>query len=717
VTEEMMDRIRQAFPNLPERLLGLGEMAENLWWSWHPAARMVFKSLNRQAWKESLHNPDKTLKNLPPGTLAEAAQDPDFLRHYDLVLSQFHKYLKKGVCSQLRTVCDRDTPEIAYFSAEYGLHHSLPFYAGGLGFLAGDFIKECSDLQVPLVAVGFMYPEGYVLQRIREDGWQENLDQPLDREAASINRVLDINGEQVVVKVPLIEQPIYVSVWKVDVGRVGLYLLDTDIDRNDPWNRSISARLYTGDIEQRLRQEIVLGIGGMEVLEHLGIEHSILHLNEGHAAFALLERIRDKVQTGLSFEDARKAVSDTTIFTTHTSVPAGHDIFPFELMGKYFHDYCAPLGLDHDSFLQLGVHPDEPQSGFNMTAFALRMSGHRNGVSRKHGEVTRKMWKNLWPGVEEEKVPIGHVTNGVHVPTWIEPKVELLFNKYLGPDWLDEHDNPFIWELVDEIPDKELWDTHMWLKIKLIDAIRERARRRWTEDRLNPSMMVSGGTLLDPTVLTLGFARRFATYKRADLIFQDLSRLKKLLIDRWQPIQIIFAGKAHPADDPGKRILQRIVNMARDPEYGGRIAFVEDYGEQFAQYLVHGVDVWLNNPLPPMEACGTSGMKAGLNGVPNLSILDGWWHEGYNGRNGWAFGAETPEEKSDKTDAEAIYRLLEDTIIPLFYKSRNHDISHEWVAIMKESIRICGSQYSARRMVTDYINKFYFTALQGINKG
>jgi starch phosphorylase len=712
VTDDTMDRIRKEFPNLPDRLLGLGEMAENLWWSWHPAARMVFKSLNRQAWKENLHNPDKTLKELPPERLAEAAKDPDFLRHYDLVLSQYHKYLEKGLCSMLSTVCERDTPGIAYFSAEYGLHHSLPFYAGGLGFLAGDFIKECSDLQVPLVAVGFMYPEGYVLQRIREDGWQENFDQPLDREAAPINRVLDTNGEQVVVKVPFIEPPIYVSVWKVEVGRVPLYLLDTDIEINDPWNRSISSRLYAGDIEQRLRQEIVLGIGGMEVLEHLGIKHSILHLNEGHAAFALLERIRDKVEAGHSFDEARQTVGDTTIFSTHTPVKAGHDVFPFELMGKYFQDYCSTLGLQHDTFLQLGVHPDEPQSGFNMTAFVLRMAGHLNGVSRRHGEVARKMWKNLWPGVDEDKVPIDYVTNGVHVPTWIEPKMLLLFNKYLGPDWLDEHNNPYIWELVDEIPDKELWDTHMWLKIKLIDAIRERARRRWIDDRLNPSLMMSGGTLLDPTVLTIGFARRFTTYKRADLILYDMERLKKLLIDRWQPIQIIFAGKAHPADDPGKRILQRIVNVARDPEYGGRIAFVEDYGEQFAQYLVHGVDIWLNNPLPPMEACGTSGMKAGLNGVPNLSILDGWWHEGYDGRNGWAFGEESTESNRDRTDAEAIYRLFEEKIIPLFYQSGNHEISQEWVSIMKESMKICGSRFSARRMVIDYITKFYVKALQ-----
>jgi starch phosphorylase len=450
----------------------------------------------------------------------------------------------------------------------------------------------------------------------------------------------------------------------------------------------------------------------MEVLEQMGIKHSLLHLNEGHAAFALLERIRDRVQGGLSYAAAQEQVSATTVFTTHTPVSAGHDIFPFELMGKYFREYCSSLQLDYDSFLQLGVHPNEPQSGFNMTTFALRIAGYRNAVSRKHGEVARDMWQNLWPGEDPKKIPIDYVTNGVHVPTWIEPKMELLFNKYLGPDWLEEHDNHYIWELVDEIPDRELWDTHVWLKIKLIDAIREKVRRRWIKEKLNPSLVVSGGTLLDPTILTIGFARRFATYKRADLIFHNMDRLIKLLTNRWQPIQIIFAGKAHPADDPGKRILQRIVNTARDPAVGGRIAFVEDYGEQFAQYLVHGVDVWLNNPLPPMEACGTSGMKAGLNGVPNLSILDGWWHEGFNGKNGWAFGAKEIQGDRDGADAEAIYQLLEDEIIPLFYKFTNHDVPHEWIKVMKESIKSCGSNFSARRMVSEYIEKFYSKALQ-----
>jgi starch phosphorylase len=708
-----METINNLFPNLPERLLGLGEIAENLWWSWHPAARMLFKMLNRQAWKESGHNPDKMLKELPKEGLESAANDPDYLRHYDVVLSKFRKEIGEEKCHFLDTTVDPDVPVIAYFSAEYGLHRSLPFYAGGLGFLAGDYIKECSDLGIPLVAIGFMYPQGYIHQVIREDGWQESRDEILDREAASISRVLNEDGSQLVVKVPLTEPPIYVAVWKVDVGRVPLYLMDTDIDLNDPWNRGISARLYTGDVEQRLRQEILLGIGGSEVLEKLGIKHSVIHLNEGHPAFALLERVRDRVQEGMRYNEAIEKVRGTSIFTTHTPVPAGHDVFPFPLMEKYFHSYWPSLGLERDAFLQMGIHPSAPQAGFNMTAFALRMSGYCNGVSKRHGEVTRRMWQSLWPDLPEDKIPIEHVTNGVHVPTWTEPKMELLFNKYLGPDWLEDHDNPVVWEFIEEIPDEELWKTHYWLKIKLIDAIRYRARQRWTEDRVSPSIVVAGGAMLDPSILTIGFARRFATYKRAELVFYDMERLKRLLNDRWRPMQIVFAGKAHPADDPGKRILQRVFNEARDPAMGGRIAFVEDYGEQLAQYLVHGVDIWLNNPIPPMEASGTSGMKAALNGVPNLSIADGWWIEGFNGKNGWAFGGEEIGENRDHADAEAIYQILEQEILPLYYKISEDGVPHDWVKVMKASIKSNAGKFSARRMVKDYVRKFYSKALKG----
>ena len=703
---------KSPFPHLPKRIAGLGELAENLWWSWHPSARMLFKSLHRRTWKESGHNPDKVLKQIPVELLESAATNAHFIRDYDLVMDRFQEELGRRGCGMLRDAYLPDDRLIAYFSAEYGLHHSLPFYAGGLGFLAGDFVKECSDLNIPLIAVGFMYPQGYVHQKIREDGWQESHAQHFDRGAASISEVFQPDGEEMVVRVPLTDPPIFVKVWKVEVGRIALYLLDTDHELNEPWNRAISSRLYAGDVEQRLRQEIVLGIGGSEVLENLGIRHSVLHLNEGHAAFAILERIRDRVSAGADFKQAVKEIRDTTIFTTHTPVPAGHDIFPFHLIEKYFGSYWAALGLDRDGFFSLGLHPEEPGTGFNMTALSLRMSGYRNAVSRRHLEVTRRMWKGLWPNVTEDAIPIDYVTNGIHVPTWIEPKIELLFNKYLGSDWLRKHEDPKCWHAVFDIPDDELWNTHYWLKTKLINAIRERVRRRWAEDKANPSIVLAGGTMLDPSVLTLGFARRFAAYKRADLIFYDYERLKRLVRDPLRPVQIIFAGKAHPADDPGKRILQKVFNSARDPELAGRIAFLEDYGEQFAQYMVHGVDVWLNNPIPPMEACGTSGMKAALNGVPNLSILDGWWAEGFSGKNGWAFGEDGPSEGRDKADAEAIYEILESQVLPTFYHLSEDGVPHDWVKIMKESIVSNFPKFSSRRMVRDYVGNLYGNALK-----
>ncbi len=703
---------RQEFPNLPENLGGLADLANNLWWSWHPAARMLFKSLDREAWKESTHNPVVMLRAIPDRILESAANDPEYLRQYRIVIDHFRGDLDPEVGLPLEKTIDPNHFPIAYFSAEYGLHHSLPFYAGGLGFLAGDYLKECSDLRVPLVAVGFMYPGGYVGQRIREDGWQEDAGDALDREAASISRVLGEDGKPVVVRVPFIEPPIYMTVWKIEVGRVPLYLIDTDIEENDEANREISKYLYIGDSEQRLRQEVVLGIGGSEVLQTLGITHSVLHLNEGHAAFALLERVRECIQEGLAHEEAVLRVRDTTVFTTHTSVPAGHDVFSFQLMEKYFRAYWPTLRLERDSFFKLGAHPAFPWEGFNMTVLALRLSGCCNAVSKKHADVAHKMWQPLWPGVPEKDLPIIPITNGVHVPTWIEPKMQLLFDKHLGPGWLESHDDPAVWERVDEIPDEELWKAHYWLKIKLMDAIRWRARERWGRDRVSSSLVLAEGTMLDHSALTIGFARRFATYKRADLVFNNVGRLKKLLNDTWRPVQIIFAGKAHPNDEPGKRLLQKVFNSARDPEMGGRIAFVEDYGELISQYMTHGVDLWLNNPLPPLEACGTSGMKAGLNGVPQLSVWDGWWIEGYNGKNGWAFGQREIPGNRDQADSEAIYDLLEKEIIPLYYAVSADGVPHGWVKVMKESIKSNAPRFSTRRMLKEYLNSFYSNALK-----
>jgi starch phosphorylase len=704
------------FSALPQDLAGLGDIAGNLWWSWHPEARALFKMLNRQTWKDSGHNPVKMLGLIRPEEIRSAAGRPEWRRLYEDVTARFRRSLDSGKGWFAAAESDPGHYPLAYFSAEYGLHHSLPFYAGGLGFLAGDHLKEMSDLGVPVVAVGFMYPEGYVLQRILEDGWQRSEDQILDRSAASIAKLPGPDGKPLTVRVPLIEPAIHVAVWKIDVGAAALYLLDTDTDLNDPWHRTISQRLYTGDLEQRLRQEIVLGIGGSGVLAALGIRHAVLHFNEGHAAFALLERVRERVAGGMSFADASDVVRETSVFTMHTPVAAGSDVFPYSLVEKYLHSYWPALGIGREDFFRLGVRPDEADRGFNMTALALRMSGYRNGVSRRHGEVSRAMWHDLWPGVPDDKVPIESITNGVHLPTWVSPRIQLIFDRYLGGDWRDHADDPALWDRVDDIPDGELWAAHYRLKIKLIDAVRELARRRFSRDRVSASLAAAEGAFLDPGVLTIGFARRFATYKRADLVLSDKERLAAILNDAHRPVQIIFGGKAHPSDEPGKRLLQKVFNAARDSDFGGRLAFVEDYGELFAQHMVHGVDVWLNNPLPPMEACGTSGMKAAVNGVPQVSILDGWWAEGFTGRNGWAFGEKSAaaerDPDRDREDAAGLYDVLEREVVPLYYRNAKIGVPHDWVRLMKDTIKASGARFSARRMAKEYVDRFYTRALK-----
>lgn len=707
----MIDR----FPEVPARIDGLRELACNLWWSWHHQARDLFNMLNPAAWQLSVHNPVKLLHEIDRSVLERAAENEHFLRHYDAVISRFRSEMRaKGGWFPSHIRNPTNVP-IAYFSAEYGLHHSMPFYAGGLGFLAGDYLKECSDLMLPVIGVGFMYPGGYLRQRLSPDGWQLSESEILDKSHAPISQVLDENGKPLLVRVPVIEPPIYVGVWKLRIGRIPLYLLDTDVEANDPWNRGISSRLYIGDAEQRLRQEIVLGIGGMSVLESMGINNLVLHLNEGHPAFAVLERLRSLIGSGMSCRDAIDYIRSTTVFTTHTPVPAGHDIFPFHLMEKYFNSYLPSIGLTRDQFFRLGIDPANPQAGFNMTAFAMRMSLYRNCVSRRHLEVTESMWRHLISELKSNGLVIDYVTNGVHILTWLDRGMEDLFNRYLGLGWLEEHDDPSIWALVDEIPDRELWMAHRMAKMRLITTIRERARLRWAMDGADPRIIVASGVLFDPSVFTIGFARRFATYKRATLVLQDLNRLRSILNNEDMPVQIIFAGKAHPADDTAKQIIQRVYNVAKDPSFGGRIAFVEDYDEQLAQYMVHGVDLWLNTPQPPLEASGTSGMKAMINGVPQLSVLDGWWIEGYNGRNGWAFeGAEGADR--DVRDAHSLYDLLENDIVPLFYSVENNDgVPHGWVRVMKEAIKSTAPRFSARRMVKEYTGKFYVNALDAAN--
>lgn len=702
--------VRSQFAHIPERIGGLVDLAYNLWWSWHPEARILFKQINRQAWKDSMHNPVLMLRDIPLEYLEHAAENPEYLHRYDIIMYRFRRYMQTKSGWFTEHYSTNQPLTIAYFSAEYGLHHSLPFYAGGLGFLAGDHLKECSDLSVPMVALGFMYSEGYLHQHVRTDGWQESITEELERDAAPVVRVQDTSGSQLIIRVPFIEPAVYAAIWKVDVGKIPLYLLDTDIDQNTAGNRGITSRLYASDRDLRLRQEIVLGIGGSQVLHTLGIDFSAVHLNEGHPAFALLERVREQMERGIPYEKAWERVRGTTVFTTHTPVPAGTDIFPENLMDRYFGSYIDALGIDRQTFMRLGTHPFDPSAGFNMTVFAMRGSQFHNAVSRRHGEVAREMWKSLWPDTPPDDIPIDYVTNGVHVPTWLDPRMESLLNRYLisvFPHWQQEHDNPAIWELVEEIPDRELWDTHVWLKAKLLNRIRERKAKKWSKLQEEPVNLVAEGLLLNPSVLTIGFARRFSTYKRADLLFYDQERLKRIVNDPLRPVQILFAGKAHAADDEGKRILQRIYRAAQSPEFGGRIGFIEDYGEQIAQYLVHGVDVWLNNPVPPLEASGTSGMKAALNGVINASILDGWWLEGYNGKNGWAFGSNVPPGDRTAADANTLYSIIEHQIVPLYYDVDMDGIPHRWVTMMKESITSNAPRFSARRMVKEYVTKYY----------
>jgi starch phosphorylase len=698
------------FPNLPQRIAGLGRLAYNLWWSWHPPARELFRALDLQAWRESGHNPVRMLSLLSSDVVENAVQDPGFLAQYDAVMDQFEEETASSA-GWFAAQHGQIAAPVAYLSAEYGLHVSLPVYAGGLGILAGDFLKECSDLGIPVVGVGLIYSDGYVWQQIREDGWQEDVEKTLDRTYDPISPVLDGEGKQLLVQVPLFDPPVYVVAWKVAVGRVPLYLLDTDIEANQPWDRAIAHRLYASNPEQRLRQEIVLGMGGMRVLESLGIQPAALHLNEGHPALAVLERVRVRVQEGMSFEQATQQVRGSSIFTTHTPVAAGTDVYPFQLMEKYFASYFQRLGTDRDTFLQLGINPQDAGAGFNMTVFALRMAQFSNAVSQRHGEVARKMWAGLWPDRKEEEVPIASITNGVHLAAWLEPlRLQPLLNRTLGSTWCTEQDRPETWDAVDKIPDNELWHLHQDLKVALITQIDERVRERWQKDRVAAANVVALGALLDPEVLTLGFARRFTAYKRPDLILSDLERLKRLLTDPWHPVQIIFAGKAHPADIEGKRLIQKVFRLAQDPEFGGRIAFVENYDQQLAEYMVHGVDVWLNNPVPPLEASGTSGMKASVNGIPNLSILDGWWIEGYNGSNGWAFGDQVQGDRTH-ADAEALYRLLEEEIIPLFYQRSDDGVPHGFVQVMKAAVKSVSPRFSARRMAKEYASRFYALAL------
>ena len=704
---------------MPDKLQRLPELAYNVWWSWNAEAREIFRRLDYTLWRRTQHNPVKVLRQVSDATLATRVNDPSFLRRYNKVLIDYDRAMSNGHSWFHVTYPEFTRKTIAYFSFEFGLHSSLPIYSGGLGILAGDHAKEASDLGLPFVGVGFLYPQGYFRQHVPSHGWQEAIYEPIDLRDAPILPVLRENGSEYRVSVAVGGRDVEARVWRVQVGRTPLFLLDTDVAENEPWDRELSARLYSGDSEMRIRQEIMLGIGGVRALRGLGYEPAVWHLNEGHSAFLVLECIRDKVAEGLSFEEAAAEVRAQTIFTTHTPVPAGHDAFSFHLMDKYFQSYWPELEIDRDEFLSLGQYAEPWGDAFNMTVLALRMAGQSNGVSRLHGEVSRRMWQSVFPEGPVEAVPIAAITNGIHVPTWLAGEMRQVFNKYLGNGWEEHHDDTALWERLSDAPDEELWQVHVTLKSKLMNFLRMRARRSWVDGRCDPTEVLVSGTLLDPDALTLGFARRFATYKRATLLFADLDRLQRILLNTHRPVQIIFAGKAHPADDPGKHLIQQVYNMAKSHELGGRVAFIEDYDMHSARYFKQGVDVWLNTPRRPREASGTSGMKASLNGIPNLSILDGWWAEGYNGANGWAIDdrpfVDTYHE--DAHDAGAIYQLLEEEVVPLYYTRDRDGIPRGWVEVMREAIRSNAPRFSTRRMVKEYTTELYLRAMLGETAG
>jgi starch phosphorylase len=703
----------QQASSIPERLNRLSELANDLWWTWNWQARSVFRWLDYPLWRQTAHNPVLMLRLVSSELLEAAAADDGFLQLYDAAIAALDR-ARRAEQTWWRAKFPHDQGPIAYFSAEFALHQSLPIYAGGLGVLAGDHCKEASDLGIPLVGVGFMYPQGYFHQTVSPEGWQQEVYERLNWTDAPIEQANTPEGKPCVVAVPLGNRSVLASVWKVLLGRVTLYLLDTDLEENTPWDRELSARLYGGDRETRIQQEIVLGIGGVRALKAMGVAPEAWHLNEGHAAFVVLQRIRDLIEHGDSFESALADVRQSTVFTTHTPVPAGHDAFPFNLVETHLAGAWGTLGGYRDAFLALGHYDNGSGPLFNMTALALRTSSYVNGVSELHGRVTREMWAPIWPGVADESRPVQHITNGIHVPTWLSSEMRSLLDEYLPPDWLERHDEASVWQRILDIPDEALWAARQALRNYLFAFIRERARQRWKEERVSVARVVAAGTLLDPNALTIGFARRFTGYKRPELIFRNPDRLIGILTAARRPVQIVFAGKAHPADETGKHHLQQVYKRAIDPKFGGRIAFVDDYDLHVAHFLVQGCDVWMNTPRKPLEASGTSGMKASINGVPHLSIGDGWWAEGYTGQNGWVIegrSSSSDPEIVDAADAEELYRLLEEEVVPTFYARDGRGIPRHWLKTVRQAILSVTPQFSSRRMLKDYAERMYGPAL------
>ncbi|MBI5880393.1 MAG: alpha-glucan family phosphorylase [Chloroflexi bacterium] len=705
-----IERTARVIAQLPARIGRLGELAYNLWWTWQPEAQTLFAQLSTALWDESTHNPIRVLRAVTGEQMAAAATDPVYLAAYDRVMKQFDAYMGEHATWFSGRYPYATEDPIAYLSFEFGLHESLPIYSGGLGVLAGDSCKEASDLGLPFVAVGFLYPQGFFLQQIDADGRQIAVRQKVNFAELPALAVRDADGKHVTIAVDLPGRSIYAQLWRMQVGRIALIMMDTDIEQNSLADRQLVAQLYHGDQETRIAQEMIFGLGAARALRAIGINPSAWHLNEGHGAFLTLELLRELVQSGVEPQAAIERVRAQTLFTTHTPVPAGNDAFAPELMDKYFGHIIPQLGLARDAFLHLGMHDGQ----FSMTVLALRLTSAANGVSRLHGEVSRQMWGWVWPNVPADRVPIRSITNGVHSDTWLAPEIGTLFARYLGARWHEQLDEPALWEAVARIPDDELWLAHTVRRTRLVELIRAAARQRAV--RLGQPD-TGFDRLLDTNMLTIGFARRFATYKRATLIFRDAERLKRILNDPARPVQIIFAGKSHPADMPGQEFIRQVFGYSQAEGLRGRIHFLEEYNMFTARFLVAGVDVWLNNPRRPLEASGTSGMKASLNGIPTASILDGWWVEGYNGSNGWAIESAdaraTAQDAQDAQDAESLYRVLEQQIVPLYYRRDADGLPHDWLKVMKEAIRTVAPQFSTRRMLKQYVEMWIAAMARG----
>ncbi len=703
--------------DLPRRISRLGELAYNMWWTWNPDCMRLYSRIDTVLWERVNHNPIVFLRKVDPAKLSDAANNRYYVDAYERVLRAFDQYMNRTETWFQETYPGRADKQIAYFSMEYGIHESLPIYAGGLGVLSGDHTKEASDLGLPFVAVGLFYGEGYFNQRITEDGWQEARYTRSDPADLPIQLVKDEEGAPLMIALQLPGRILKARIWELQVGVVPLYLLDPNVDENLPADRNLTAHLYSSDPDIRIPQEILLGIGGVRAIRALGLHPDVWHMNEGHSAFMVLERTKEFMKQGASFKDAAEHVRASSVFTTHTPVPAGNDEFALWLIDKYFAQTWPELGLNRDGFVDLGRHKLSWGDSFSMPVLALRFSNGRNAVSELHGHVSREMWKFLWPKVSVDEVPIGYVTNGVHTGTWMARRMRSLYDRYFSADWRERIDDPEIWKLVRKIPDEELWMMRRHLKRKMTYMIRERARQAWLKGGIHPVQILASGVLLDPYALTIGFARRFAPYKRANLILSDLERLLKIINRSGMPVQIIFAGKSHPDHEGGKLLIQEVYRMVKKSESGGRLVFLEEYDMYLGHLLTQGVDVWMNTPRRPNEASGTSGMKAALNGVLNFSVLDGWWREGFNGQNGWAIGKDidyNDSDDQDDEDAEDLYDTLEHEIIPLYYQIRSSDgLPGEWIARVKESIITLSPRFSMTRMVKQYTNEFYLPAMTG----